>query len=192
HYRSPLDFDEEKLLTAGRGLERIKTSIRLLTEALARPVDPGLAAVAGGLAGALASLRRSFETAMDDDLNSALAIGVLFELARETNTAVGSLGPAAAPADRRALEEALALFKAFNGVLGIFKEDGRTGDLLLDGADGDHSGLVEGLINLLIEVRQEARKKKDWASADRIRDGLKGLNIILEDTPRGVRWKKQG
>jgi cysteinyl-tRNA synthetase len=57
---------------------------------------------------------------------------------------------------------------------------------------GDSSGLVEGLINLIIEVRQESRKKKDWASADRIRDGLKKLGIILEDTPQGVRWKKQG
>jgi len=48
------------------------------------------------------------------------------------------------------------------------------------------------LLSLIIDIRQEARKRKDWATADRIRDGLKELGIILEDTPRGVRWKKQG
>ena len=190
HYRSPLDFDGEELSAAGRGLDRIKTSISLLTEALARPAADR-AAVAEGLPGSLTSLRRSFEAAMDDDCNTALATGVLFDLARETNAAVGLLAPAVAPADRAVLAKALALFKVFNEVLGIFKADA-AGNLLLDGAAAESEGLVEGLVDLLVEVRQEARQKKDWASADHIRDGLKALGIILEDTPQGVRWKKKG
>jgi len=107
------------------------------------------------------------------------------------NTAVQRLGGTLSPLDREALLKAKELFSTFNGVLGIFKVDQNSGEILLDGAPGDSSGLAEGLINLIIEVRQEARKKKDWATADRIRDGLKGLGIILEDTPQGVRWKKQ-
>lgn len=82
------------------------------------------------------------------------------------------------------------LFQSFNSVLGIFKVD-PDGKILLDQATGDGSGLVEGLLELIIEIRQQARQKKDWATADRIRDGLKELGVILEDTPQGVRWKKQ-
>lgn len=192
HYRSPLDFDDEKLAAAGRGLERIKTSIRLLEEALARKTDEQAAAAAGDLSATLDELKASFEAAMEDDFNTALAIGVTFDLAREVNTAVQRLGPTVARQDREVLQKAMELFSTFNEVLGIFKVDEGSGKMLLDGAAGDGSGLAEGLIKLIIEVRQEARKKKDWGTADRIRDGLKELGIILEDTPQGVRWKKQG
>ncbi|MHB1042346.1 MAG: cysteine--tRNA ligase [Eubacteriales bacterium] len=192
HYRSPLDFDDEKLTAAGRGLERIKTSIRLLTEALEKPADDSAAVLAGELAASFDSYKNSFESAMEDDLNTALAIGVLFDLARETNAAVGRLGTSVAPVDRNILSRVLKLFQSFNDILGIFKVEGPAGRLLLDGGAGDGAGLNEGLLNLLIEQRQEARRKKDWATADRIRDGLKSLGIVLEDTPQGVRWKKQG
>ena len=191
HYRSPLDFDDEQLAAAGRGLERIKTCVRLLAEALVRPVDVARTPLADGLTASLTSLKRTFESAMDDDCNTALATSVLFDLARETNSTVGLLTPSVSQLDREALEKALALFKVFNEVLGIFKTDA-AGNLLLDGAAAESAGLVEGLVNLLVEIRQESRKKKDWASADRIRDGLKSLGVILEDTPQGVRWKKQG
>ncbi|MCL6634827.1 MAG: cysteine--tRNA ligase [Peptococcaceae bacterium] len=192
HYRSPLDFDDEKLTAAGRGLERIKTSIRLLSEALEKRVEGGAAAVAGDLNSALDDLKASFEAAMDDDFNTALAISVVFDLAREVNTAVQRLGAAVARQDRETLQKAMEMFQTFNEVLGIFKVDEGSGRMLLDGAPGDGSGLAEGLLQLIIEVRQEARRKKDWGTADRIRDGLKALGIILEDTPQGVRWKKQG
>jgi len=192
HYRSPLDFDDEKLSAAGRGLERIKTGVRLLSEALGRPQGEEDTGIASEFNATLDSLKSSFEAAMDDDFNTALAIGVVFDLTREVNTAVQRLRGTLSPSDREALLKAKELFNTFNGVLGIFKVDQNSGDILLDGVPGDSSGLVEGLINLIIEVRQESRKKKDWASADRIRDGLKKLGIILEDTPQGVRWKKQG
>jgi cysteinyl-tRNA synthetase len=128
---------------------------------------------------------------MDDDFNTALAVGVVFDLAREVNTAVQRLGETVSRQDREILQKAMDLFNKFNEVMGVFKVDG-DGGMLLDGASGDSSGLAEGLIELIIGVRQEARKKKDWGTADRIRDGLKKLGIVLEDTPQGVRWKKQG
>lgn len=192
HYRSPLDFDDEKLSAAGRGLERIKTGLRLLSEALSKPRKEGDTLVSAELGAALDSLKSSFEAAMDDDFNTALAISVIFDLTREVNTAVQRLGGTLSPSDCEVLLKAKELFISFNDVIGIFKVDKNTGEIILDNVPDDSTGLAEGLINLVIEVRQEARKKKDWASADRIRDGLKGLGIILEDTPQGVRWKKQG
>lgn len=199
HYRSPLDFDDDKLAAAGRGLERIKTSIRLLSESLGKPVnDDAKTLVAGSeikegetFETRLDNLKGSFEAAMDDDFNTALAIGINFDLAREVNTAVQRLGETVSGPDRAALQKAMDLFKAFNDVLGVFKVDS-SGMMLLDGAAGDGSDMVEALISLIIEVRQESRKKKDWGTADRIRDGLKELGVVLEDTPQGVRWKKQG
>ncbi|OPY57273.1 MAG: Cysteine--tRNA ligase [Pelotomaculum sp. PtaU1.Bin035] len=191
HYRSPLDFDDEKLSAAGRGLERIKTSMRLLNEALAKPEGKESAETDAEFGAALDSFNDSFEAAMDDDFNTALAISVIFDLAREVNTAVQRLGPVLPPSLRAALLKAKGLFNTFNEVIGIFKAEQNTGEVLLDGVPGNAGGLAEGLLDLIIEVRQEARKKKDWAVADRIRDGIKDLGIILEDTPQGVRWKKQ-
>lgn len=194
HYRSPLDFDDERLLAAGRGLERIKTSIRLLSEVIDREEDGKAAEAAGDLGSRIDALKNSFEAAMDDDFNTSLAIGAAFELAREVNTAVGRVGSTVSPQDMEVFRKSMDLFNKFNEVLGIFKVDYSSGRMLVDGggSGSDFSGLAEKLIDLIIEIRREARKKKDWDTADRIRDGLKELGIILEDTPQGVRWKKQG
>lgn len=199
HYRSPLDFDDENLSAAGRGLERIKTSIRLLLEALAKPEQKSTETlIAGSVINKnqtfemrLDELKDSFEAAMDDDFNTALATGISFDLAREVNTAVQRLGETVSAADRDVLQIAMDMFKDFNEVLGVFKVDS-SGMMLLDSSAGGGSDLAEGLISLIIEMRQEARRKKDWGTADRIRDGLKKLGLLLEDTPQGVRWKKQG
>ena len=192
HYRSPLDFDDEKLVMAGKGLDRIKTAIRLLYEVLARPIYQGEAAQsAAALGEKLALLRLEFEKAMDDDCNTALAVSIFFELAKEVNICVGKLGPKLTPQDKEILDQAHGLIRDFNGVLGILKEDKMTGQLILE-QPGQDDQLAEGLVQLIIKIRQEARSKKDWATADTIRDGLKELGIILEDTPQGVRWKKQG
>ncbi|MDD3652711.1 MAG: cysteine--tRNA ligase [Desulfotomaculaceae bacterium] len=190
HYRSPLAFDDEKISAAGRGLERIKNSVRLLLEALAKPAGEESAVMDDIFCNNLDSLKDSFEAAMDDDFNTALAIGVIFDLAREVNTAVQRLGPTLSPSDHGALLRAKELFKVLNDVMGFFKVDSNTGELLLDGELDRSQGLAERLIDLIIEIRQEARKNKNWVFADRIRDGLKELGIILEDTPQGVRWKK--
>jgi cysteinyl-tRNA synthetase len=196
HYRSPLDFDDENLAAAGRGLERIKTSIRLLIEAMGKPVHDNTKDLIAGCVEnifnkRLDDFKDSFEAAMDDDFNTALATGIYFDLAREINAAVQRLGETVSAADREILQKAMGLFNIFNEVLGVFKVDGR-GMMLLDSSAGDGSDLAEGLISLIIEMRQEARQKKDWGTADRIRDGLKELGIVLEDTPQGVRWKKKG
>ena len=190
HYRSPLDFDDEKLAAASRGLERLKTSFSLLEEALA-----GCDGVEGGrpdptMSSRLDKLRGEFEAAMDDDFNTALAIGTWFDLAREINSSLHQDAFAGSAEKNAALSKARELFNDFNRVLGVFKVG--SGKILFKSSGAENKELVESLVNLIIELRQEARKRKDWPTADRIRDRLKDLNIILEDTPSGVRWKKQG
>ncbi|AGK99920.1 cysteine--tRNA ligase [Desulfoscipio gibsoniae] len=190
HYRSPLDFDDEKLTAAQKGLERIKTSLRLLDEALAgrqagsaeRP-DPALAV-------RLEEIRIEFEKAMDDDFNTALATGMLFNLAREVNSYL-QRSDFPSPAEKiAALQKARQVFLQFNSVLGVFKTSAR-GEFLLEDEGSEKEKVVEDLIDLIIEIRQTARQNKDWPTADRMRDRLKELGIVLEDTPGGVRWKKQ-
>ncbi|MGC7847714.1 cysteine--tRNA ligase [Desulforudis sp. 1088] len=183
HYRSPLDFNPEKMGASTKGLARLKNSIVLLDEALAgRAADEGNERAAE-LKEKLGELRERFERAMDDDFNTALAVAAVFDLAGEVNA---YLHNEQAP-EREALARARALFDDFNSVLGIFREE--EGRIVLDeeSLGGD---LVSGLLDLLLGLRQEARQGKDFATADRIRDGLKAAGFVIEDTPRGARWKK--
>lgn len=181
HYRSPLDFDHEKLEAGNRGLERIKTSIRLLNEALEKGTgNNGETAMAARLD----EIKKSFESAMDDDFNTALAMSALFDLAREVNTRLRE-----GTYSRDDLEKARGLFHTFNNILGIFKEDA-AGNLVL-GKAMVKDDLAEKLITLILDIRQNARENKDFQTADKIRDSLKEVGIIVEDTPEGPRWKMQ-
>ena len=109
---------------------------------------------------------------MEDDFNTADAVSVMFELVREVNTAVGRDGCSKALA-KACLDRLLEL----DGVLGLLYKQEEADDL---------SAWVEEQI----QARQEARKAKNWAEADRIRDELKAKGILLEDTKQGVKWKK--
>ncbi|MDQ7792584.1 MAG: cysteine--tRNA ligase [Clostridia bacterium] len=181
HYRSQLDFDPGKMDAAVKGVNRLKTSLNLLEEALGRAVDS--TENGADFEKNLEELRERFETAMDDDFNSALAQAVLFDLASEINS---YLHRTPQP-EGDSLLKARTLFATFNGVLGIFKEE--NGRIVLEEEAGSDD-LVAQLLDLIIGVRQEARKKKDFATSDRIRDELKAIGIIIEDTPQGVRWKR--
>lgn len=174
HYRSPIDFSDDKLLMAQKSLERIRTSYYLLQEGLKRAVKAEDAKMTDYISGA----KNEFIDAMDDDFNTALAMSVVFNFCHELN---GYLQDNDAPS-LQALEAANKLFDDFDAVLAMIKQRQKA---------EDSDGMVEGLLQLIIELRQKARASKDWASADAIRDGLKELGIILEDTPQGVRWKKQ-
>ncbi|MBQ4313708.1 MAG: hypothetical protein IJC18_05790 [Clostridia bacterium] len=119
------------------------------------------------------ALRARFVDAMEDDFNTADAMSVVFDLVREINTscAVGGC------ASKALCEKALALFDELTGVLGVTYERG-----------GDDN--LDAEIEALIEQRQAARKARNFAEADRIRDQLKDAGIILEDTPQGVKWHR--
>ena len=109
---------------------------------------------------------------MDDDLNTADAVGVLFELVRAINTAVeGTPTKALAEECRKMLHE-------FTDVLGLLYEKKE-----------EDTGL-EQKVEEMITARAQAKKEKNWAEADRIRDALKGMGVEIMDTPQGVKWKK--
>lgn len=177
HYRSPIDFTGERLAEAQKGLERLKnTAARLAPYASLEGEESS--AESQELLGLIAQRKDEFIKAMDDDFNTALAIGVLFELARDLNRYLNE--------NKKELVGAIAqggkLFKELTTVLGLLQKTEN---------QGDQSQLVDGLMSLILSIRQDARGKKDWGTADKIRDALKDLNIVLEDTPEGAKWKKK-
>ena len=166
HYRSPLNYDEEHLLNARKALDRLYTALRGLPEA-----EPGEAD----------AYVEKFNAAMDDDFNTPEALAVLFELVREINRVRQTDEQKAA---RMAVE-----LKRLGGILGILQEDP---EQWLKGAPkGAAEGLSDAEIEALIQKRLEARKNKEWAEADRIRDELKSKGILLEDTPQGTTWRRE-
>jgi len=171
HYRSPLNYSGEALTHAKNALERLKQARKnlLFVKENGREGEIDEA----GLDKKLEVYRSRYIEAMDDDFNTADAISVIFELVREANTLVSS-GTMA----RREAERYLSLFDELTGVLGLLY------------AEKDADTELAEEVEALIAARQAARKAKNWAEADRIRDKLKGMGIILEDTPQGVRWRR--
>jgi cysteinyl-tRNA synthetase len=174
HYRSPTDFSEAALEAAGRGLERLYGPVSLVRERLrdaqGDDVDPDWD-------DRLREHEGRFRQAMDDDFNTPQAIASLFDLGREVNTLLNS-GEAVSRATLEAIDQ---LYRTTGSeALGILAEE------LKQGAGGD---LADGLVRLLIEMRQEARQARDWGRADVIRNRLAELGVALEDGPEGTRWR---
>lgn len=170
HYRSPLNYSRESLTQAQAALERLYTADDNLDFLTQNGAEGEMTEAERTFAAGFDDYRRRFDDAMDDDMNTADAIGVLFELVRAVNTAVEQAPTRAfAAACREMIHE-------FTNVLG----------LLYNQKKDDLDSQVEALI----EARQAARKAKNFAEADRIRDELKAMGVELMDTPQGVKWKK--
>ncbi len=169
HYRSPLNYTEENLRGAAGALERLYTALEDLD-----PVDyPDIGEVPEDLRQWVARLRE----AMDDDFNTPEAFAVLFELAREVNRRKES-----EPEEARA---AAGVLRMLGGTLGLLQRDPST---FLRRDTGD---LSVSEVERLIAERAEARRARDFATADRIRDQLAEHGIELEDRPDGTVWRKQ-
>lgn len=164
HYRSPINFSKEIMDSYKNALERILTAADKLREI------NGAAGDAADTSEELEKFRTKFEEAMDDDLNTADALSTVFELVKYINTNISEESP------KEAVDKAGALLDELCGILGIKTE--RKKEVL----DED--------IEKLIEERQAARKAKNFARADAIRDELLNMGIILEDTREGVKWKR--
>ena len=165
HYRSPLNFSADLVESSKNGLERILTAVEKLKEL--KPAnegnDPAIEAE-------LENYVKRYEAAMDDDLNTADAISVIFELIKYTNINVTNDTPKAT------VDKALSTVEKLCDVLGIITEK--------------EEELLDSDIEALINERQEARKAKDFAKADEIRNKLADMGITLLDTREGVKWKR--
>jgi len=166
HYRSVVEFSMEALEETATGFQRIEGYVTRATE------------VTGGVEPA-AQLPEEFVVAMDDDLSTPAAVAVLYETVRDGNKLV-------ADGDSPALQENLAVVRAMLGVLGLdplaepwASRGGETEEL---------TEVVDGLVKALLDQRQAARERKDYAASDEIRDRLKALGVVVEDTPQGPRW----
>ncbi len=164
HYRSPLNYSDEQLDDANAALTRLYTALRGIEKNSSLIVD---------------EYKYRFQQAMDDDFNTPVAFSVLFDLARDLNST---------KQDKKRAGALAATLVELAGVLGILQGDP---EIFLKGVEND-DGFSEDDINLQIQARSEAKKNKDWAKADEIRDLLKQQGIILEDVAGGVTsWRRE-
>lgn len=173
HYRSTLDFSEQAIEAAAKGLEKLRNTQRHVRMVLER---------GKGGSGTLPDLgehRARFFEAMDDDFNTPQAIAVLFDVSRSVNELLASAEGAATDTLRRIKG---FLNEALRSVLGICLDLPSQGSAGID--------IESRLVEIVIKARNEARANKLWAMSDRIRDELKAAGIALEDTKEGTEWKK--
>ena len=171
HYRSPINYSVDIIEQCKASLVRLYNCRESLDFALKNAVDTA-PSNADAVKATLDSRRDQFIKVMDDDLNTADAISAVFELVKDINTSVITDAPS-----KELVEYATKLFDELTGVLGLV-----------------YNRKTESLddeIEKMIEARTQARKDRNWAEADRIRDELKAQGIILEDTPQGVKWHRE-
>ncbi|WP_163971923.1 cysteine--tRNA ligase [Oceanobacillus halotolerans] len=171
HYRNPINFTEELLKSAENSLERIRTAYHNLEHRKKASTNLADSNQSDDWLTKINTAKKQFEHEMDDDFNTANAISVLFDLTKEANVYL------------QAKQTSTAVIEAFQemivsllDVLGIQLEE--------------EADLLDEEVESLIQERNEARKNRQFARADEIRDELKAKNIILEDTPQGTRWKR--
>ena len=171
HYRSPINYSVDIIEQCKASLVRLYNCRESLDFAMKNATDV-VVENADEIKAKLNSRKDQFIAAMDDDLNTADAITAIFELVKDINTTVIADAP-----NKELVETATTLFDELTGVLGLV-----------------YNRKTESLddeIEKLIEARTQARKDRNWAEADRIRDELKAQGIVLEDTPQGVKWHRE-
>ena len=171
-YRRQLNFTFEGLQGAESTVERLRNFRSLVSNAATKGGNPsGSVGASSGLSNFVTSQLAAFEAAMDDDFNTAAALASIHDMVREVNTVMANDGLSAD--DKTAVLDAIA---RFDSVLGIF--------------GAEESEILDADIEALITMRQTARRNRDFARSDEIRDELAARGIILEDTKDGVRWKR--
>ncbi|MBN6187442.1 cysteine--tRNA ligase [Aneurinibacillus sp. BA2021] len=173
HYRNPINFSDELLQQASNALNRIDTAVRNLAHRLSSAAEEAATAEQKQQ---VETFRARFIEEMDDDFNTADAIAVLFDMVREVNQQMAG-GPLA--------KEWITLYQS------VFTELGEVLGITFGQAEASAEGPSDAEIDALVEERTQARKEKNFARADEIRNQLQELGIILEDTPQGVRWHRK-
>lgn len=170
HYRSPINYSVDIIDQCKASLTRLHTCRDSLDFALKNAGD-GEPENAAEIRAQMEARKQQFIEAMDDDLNTADGLAAVFELVRDINVSVLQSG------SKALITDAIKLFDELTDVLGIVYPHEQADDL-------------DAEVEKMIEARQAARKAKNWAEADRIRDELKEKGIVLEDTPQGVKWHR--
>lgn len=170
HYRSPLNFSAELMEASKNSLERITNAVSNLKHLCGNAASEEATEEEKALMAELLSFEKKFDDAMDDDLNTADAVSAIFEMVRFANTHAGE------KSSKEFLDALKERIVSLSDVLGLIAEK--------------EEGILDADIEKLIEERQAARKARDFARADAIRDELLGKGIILEDTREGVKWKR--
>jgi cysteinyl-tRNA synthetase len=200
-YRSPIDFSLENIAATEKSLkgfydlfetfEQItgqsfyKLEAPIVREHLAAHAITTIGLLPADVAGGLKDLAEKFLDAMDDDFNTGEACAALFEMRGAINGYITAnrLTESATTQQKQALTAALALLKELSNILGVFRQP-------IEKPKRADDDLVNGLMQLIIDIRQQARKDKNFAVADKIRDALKPLKITIEDGREGVRWSR--
>ena len=170
HYRSPLNFSDDLVEAAKNGLERIVTAYVKATEAGEKAVAQDMTADEAEDAARIDEYIAKYEAAMDDDLNTADAISVIFELVKLSNTTINE------NSSKEYCDKMASTIEKLCDILGILVKQ--------------EQELLDEDIEKLIAERQQARKDKNFARADEIRNSLLDMGIALEDTREGVKWKR--
>lgn len=180
HYRSPLDFDDGKLEEARRALLRLKNTRTLLDEFADDRSQPSqdLHEKGAQFWSKLCQIRDSFIEAMDDDFNTARAVGHLFEMAHEINAYLAQ-ADSKDPADQAAIGRARDLYLELGDLLGIFTEK----------TPADHEEIIDKVLGVAVRLRQTARRTKNYELADSLRDYLRDLGVAVEDLEDGSRLR---
>ena len=168
-YRSPINYSFDAIEQCKASLERLYTCRDNLDFALKNAKDES-DANDGEIKALIDAKKAKFIDAMEDDLNTGEALGAVFELVRDLNTNITGVK------SKELTEYAITVFDELMNVLGLLYNR--------------KTASLDDEIEALIEARNEARKSKNWAEADRIRDELKAQGIVLEDTPQGVKWHR--
>jgi cysteinyl-tRNA synthetase len=169
HYRSPINFSDDLLEQTKNGLERLYNAKNNMLYLLESAVEKEATQEDQELIKRLGEHKIKFIEAMDDDLNTADALAAIFDLIRDTNSSLKS------ESSKAAIKASLDMLMELSDVLGLLSKKEES---------------IDAEIETLIEERQKARKEKNWALSDKIRDDLKAQGIVLEDTPSGVKWKR--
>ncbi len=175
HYRSPMDFGRDAMLAAQRGVERLHSTVRALQTRVDHAMPSGTADLS--YITDIDVYRDAFMEAMNDDFNTPKAIAALFDFNKEVNTLLDS----GQPLSRGTLAVIEGLYRELGGqVLGIIPDD------LTQEISGEW---VEGLMDVILSVRQRYRENRDWEQADALRRQLTDLGIVVEDRPEGPIWR---
>lgn len=172
HYKTPVNFSFDILKQTESGLNRLYNTKENLLFLLDKVKDEELKEDEKEFISALPKYREEFKAAMEDDINTANAVSTIYELSKDINSNVNE------NSSREMIKKSYDMYMELNGVLGLLTKE-------------KEDEILEDEILELIEKRQEARKNKDFALADKIRDDLLDKGIVLKDTREGVKWHKE-